>query len=123
MEREQHNKLHQHLITIAERLPNAESFSWTQQTHKPDCSCDCRFYLPLDGVLGADWGVCSCEESPRAGLLTFEHQGCDRWESDPEEEVEFDVLLQTEEHKQFSATIRERMKKRQDTPTEPEGGR
>jgi hypothetical protein len=43
----------------------------------PDCSSGCEHWWPLDG----DWGVCRNPASPRAGLLTFEHQageGC--WE-------------------------------------------
>jgi len=42
----------------------------------PDCSCGCKFFLKLPGQLGNDWGVCWNPESPRCGLLTFEHQGC-----------------------------------------------
>jgi hypothetical protein len=42
----------------------------------PDCSCGCKFFLKLPGQLGNDWGVCWNPESPRSGLLTFEHQGC-----------------------------------------------
>ena len=42
----------------------------------PDCSCGCRFFLPLDGDLRYDWGVCANPRSPRSGLLTFEHMGC-----------------------------------------------
>jgi hypothetical protein len=45
-----------------------------------DCSSGCRHYLELAGKLGQDWGVCSNPESPRAGLLTFEHQGCSAFE-------------------------------------------
>jgi hypothetical protein len=40
----------------------------------PDCSNGCKFFVPLNGDLGNDWGVCSNPESPRAGLLTWEHQ-------------------------------------------------
>jgi hypothetical protein len=43
----------------------------------PDCSSGCRHWWALD----ADWGVCRNHNSPRAGLLTWEHQageGC--WE-------------------------------------------
>jgi hypothetical protein len=40
----------------------------------PDCSCGCKYFLPLKGDLEFDWGVCSNPESPRAGLLTWEHQ-------------------------------------------------
>lgn len=52
----------------------------------PDCSSSCRHYRRLisefyDDTEDADWGVCCNPQSPRAGLLTFEHQtgdGC--WE-------------------------------------------
>jgi len=33
-----------------------------------------------------DWGVCVNPASPRAGLLTFEHQGCEQFEHDESEE-------------------------------------
>lgn len=39
-----------------------------------DCSCDCYFFLSL--AESGDWGVCCNPESPRAGLLTWEHMGC-----------------------------------------------
>ncbi len=42
----------------------------------PDCSMGCRYFVPLDGELRYDWGVCANPQSHRAGLLTFEHQGC-----------------------------------------------
>lgn len=45
----------------------------------PDCSCGCKWFLPLEGDLSTDWGVCNNPNAPRAGLLTFEHQtgrGC-----------------------------------------------
>jgi hypothetical protein len=40
----------------------------------PDCSSGCRYWRPLDGGLGCDWGICANPKSPRAGLLTWEHQ-------------------------------------------------
>jgi hypothetical protein len=49
-----------------------------------DCSCGCRHFLPLQGQLGHDWGVCANSKSPRAGLLTFEHQGCAEFEAEAE---------------------------------------
>lgn len=42
----------------------------------PDCSCGCKYFLPLRGALAADWGVCANLQSPRSSLLTFEHMGC-----------------------------------------------
>jgi hypothetical protein len=41
-----------------------------------DCSCGCRHFIKLAGDLGNDWGMCCKAGSPRAGLLTFGHQGC-----------------------------------------------
>lgn len=52
----------------------------------PDCSCGCRFFVPLAGALASDWGVCRNPASPRAGLLTWEHQGCRLFEQDSTEE-------------------------------------
>lgn len=44
----------------------------------PDCSTGCRYYRRIVDVSGeqadSDWGVCTNPRSPRAGLLTFEHQ-------------------------------------------------
>jgi len=44
----------------------------------PDCSCGCKWWVPLydnrRDDRDADWGVCTNHTSPRAGLLTWEHQ-------------------------------------------------
>lgn len=58
----------------------------------PDCSGGCKFWRPLyDSVsewADADWGVCSNPTSPRAGLLTWEHQaGFKCFERDHEREI------------------------------------
>ncbi len=37
----------------------------------PDCSCGCAHWYAIDN----DWGICAKEGGPRAGLLTWEHQG------------------------------------------------
>jgi hypothetical protein len=47
----------------------------------PDCSCGCKWYIESEGELGFDWGVCTNPASHRCGLLTFEHQGCERFEA------------------------------------------
>ncbi len=51
----------------------------------PDCSCGCRWFVPLAKPFWGDWGICANALSPRAGLLTFEHQGCPQFEETPEE--------------------------------------
>ena len=39
----------------------------------------CRFYIRLTGGFRSDWGVCTNEQSPRDGRVTFEHDGCDEF--------------------------------------------
>lgn len=36
----------------------------------------CPYYVPLEGRLGADWGVIVNPSSARFGKLTFEHHDC-----------------------------------------------
>lgn len=54
----------------------------------PDCAMDCRWFVPVEGMAGADYGVCTNPASHRCGLLTFEHQGCQHYEADPETDEE-----------------------------------
>lgn len=50
--------------------------------YRGDCSCGCRYFAKLRGELGLDWGICWNPQSHRAGLLTFEHQGCPQFTYD-----------------------------------------
>jgi hypothetical protein len=66
---------HWHLHAVCIRLPtDYEPYGYRIRTG-PDCSCGCTWFMPLQ-VHPMDWGVCSNPQSPRCGLLTFEHQGC-----------------------------------------------
>ena len=47
--------------------------------HDHDC-VNCCAILKLRGKLGLDWVVCVNPAGPRAGLLTFEQQGCENFE-------------------------------------------
>jgi hypothetical protein len=58
----------------------------------PDCSCGRRWFVPLEGMLRYDWGVCYNPASPRAGLLTFERQGCREFE-ESDEELDYEDLF------------------------------
>lgn len=40
----------------------------------------CRYYLPLDGRLGADWGACSSAASQYDRQVVFEHWTCPEYE-------------------------------------------
>ena len=45
-----------------------------------DCSGGCKWYHTLSGPASLDRGICGEPRSHRAGLLTFEHQGCPEFE-------------------------------------------
>ncbi len=67
------------LWTVCKSLPtDFEPWGTHSRSSPPfgDCSSECRYFTKLAGALGQDWGVCVNGASPRAGLLTFEHQGC-----------------------------------------------
>ena len=53
-----------------------------RQPNDGDCSCGCKWRLPLAVPFDRDWLVCANRQSPRCGLLTFEHQGCQEFEID-----------------------------------------
>lgn len=77
--------LHKHLLSICRYLPSDFEPYGEREREGPDCSVGCKHFLTLPGKLGMDWGVCINPTSPRAGLLTFEHQGCEQFESDENE--------------------------------------
>jgi hypothetical protein len=54
----------------------------------PDCSCGCKHLINLKEVLGNDWGVCANPNSPRRGMLTWQHMsgfGCFEAEKNEDE--------------------------------------
>ena len=82
------NPRHEALHLIVKRLPSDfEPWGARSRTEDwgPDCSCGCRWFIPLGQELRYDWGVCHNPESPRCGLLTFEHQGCREFEGEADQ--------------------------------------
>ena len=83
--------------SILKKLPS-DFEPWGERSREnewgPDCSCGCRWFVKLEGSLRCDWGVCYNSASPRAGLLTFEHQGCRAFEGD-EEQVDYKELFRS----------------------------
>lgn len=77
--------MHDHLWTLCRKLPSDFAPYGERDRDTADCSCGCRHFIPLAGELGNDWGICANPKSPRAGLLTFEHQGCPQFESEDDE--------------------------------------
>lgn len=81
----EHDGAHVRLFELAQELESDFEPYGKRVRDSSDCSCGCRHYAILAGVLGQDWGVCMNNRSPRAGLLTFEHQGCPEFERGPDE--------------------------------------
>jgi hypothetical protein len=77
----EHSGEHARLLELAVEMESDFEPYGKRSRDGPDCSCGCRHFAILDGPLGADWGVCMSKNSPRAGLLTFEHQGCPAFEA------------------------------------------
>jgi len=76
-----HNQLHEIKIT---NDYDYEPYG-KQRRDGHDCSSGCRFFIRLDSKQhNGSWGVCTNYESHRAGLLTFEHQGCKQFKSSVE---------------------------------------
>lgn len=85
------------LWDVLKRLPTdytgygGEVVRWADENKPyPDCSCGCKYFVPLNGDLQYDWGVCCKKDGPRAGLLTWEHQAgfeCFEDEEPPSEET------------------------------------
>lgn len=74
--------MHEKFLQIVRKLTSDyEPFGGADRNDRPDCSCGCRHFVKLAHEIGNDWGVCSNRVSPRAGLLTFEHQGCSVFEA------------------------------------------
>lgn len=80
---------HNQLWAVTQRLdgdytPYGKLERWADPGQSyPDCSCGCIFFYALanrgNESLGSDWGVCANIDSHRRGLLTFEHQGCQKF--------------------------------------------
>ena len=89
------SELHDILWSVCRKLPSDfqpyGERDRAMSTSSADCSSGCIHFVPLVGEAGKDWGVCANPESPRAGLLTFEHQGCPEFTAADEDEAEAPV--------------------------------
>jgi len=72
--------MRERLHAVCRHLPTDFDPYGKRDRNGSDCSCGCQHFLTLPGRLRYDWGVCINPRSPRSGLLTFEHQGCEFFE-------------------------------------------
>ena len=56
-----------------------ESPEYRDEWYVQQCGM-CRFWIPLSGELGSDYGACTNPRSPFDGRVQFEHDGCDEYE-------------------------------------------
>jgi len=78
--------MHEKLWQIVRRLKTDYEPFGKAEREGPDCSAGCRHFVKLAGEVGNDWCVCANPDSPRSGLLTFEHQGWAAFEAIPQDE-------------------------------------
>lgn len=64
---------------MARRNRRQDSPGYKDEWYAQQCGA-CRFWLPLEGRFGSDYGVCSNAGSPFDGTVRFEHDGCDFFE-------------------------------------------
>ena len=88
------SELHNELMHVVVRLPKdyepyGQVKRWEDPNKSyPDCSMGCKYFIELKGELGNDWGICCNKNSHRYSLLTFEHQGCQKFVFDKEANLE-----------------------------------
>jgi hypothetical protein len=75
-------KTHARWVTARNRAPDTSNPDFKEAWVWEQCGI-CKFWLPLAGPLGADWGVCSNPDSSFDRTAMFEHDGCDFFEEDP----------------------------------------
>lgn len=54
--------------------------SYQEEWFSQQCGI-CRYWIPVCGQLGTDYGVCSNAVSVFDGLVRFEHDGCEHHEA------------------------------------------
>lgn len=72
-----------HQRWLALRHRKQEERNYKGEWHQQQCGA-CRFFIPLTGVLGSDYGGCSNPASPFDKTLMFEHDGCEFFENSGE---------------------------------------
>ena len=70
-----------HVRWMERRNRKIESDNYLDQWRDEQCG-SCRFWLPLTGAFGDDYGGCSNLKSDVDGLIRFEHDGCEYYEGE-----------------------------------------
>ncbi|GHJ47114.1 hypothetical protein Cs7R123_44560 [Catellatospora sp. TT07R-123] len=68
-----------HARWIARRHRNTDDLTYRDEWYDEQCG-GCRFWFPLAGEMGSDYGACANGDSPFDGRVMFEHDGCAAFE-------------------------------------------
>ncbi|WP_310369208.1 DUF3027 domain-containing protein [Catenuloplanes atrovinosus] len=68
-----------HKRWVAGRNRDTASADYRDEWYDEQCGL-CKFWFPLAGELGSDYGVCANAQSPFDGRVRFEHDGCDEFD-------------------------------------------
>ncbi|MGP4102178.1 DUF3027 domain-containing protein [Nonomuraea sp. KM90] len=60
---------------VVERHRRTEDPGYQEEWYSEQCG-GCRFWLPLAGEMGRDYGACANPAAPFDGRVRFEHDGC-----------------------------------------------
>jgi len=70
------NDIHKRWVARRNRDTNQDDYR--EEWYDEQCG-SCRFWFPLAGELGSDYGACANARSPFDGQVRFEHDGCDEF--------------------------------------------
>jgi hypothetical protein len=68
-----------HTRWIQKRNRRTDDPEYRESWYDEQCG-GCRFWIPLAGLMGSDYGACANPVSPFDGTVRFEHDGCDAFE-------------------------------------------
>lgn len=68
-----------HARWVARRSRDTARSNYRDEWYNEQCG-SCKFWFPLAGELGSDYGACASARSLFDGMIQFEHDGCDQFE-------------------------------------------
>lgn len=69
-----------HKRWVARRNRDTGRADYRDEWYDEQCG-SCKFWFPLAGELGSDYGACANARSPFDQRVQFEHDGCDEFEN------------------------------------------
>lgn len=83
-----YREIHRHWAEVLRSNRDTGDPTYREEWYLEQCG-GCRHWVPLGGALGEDWGACSNPASPFDGRVMFEHDGCEWFEADEDDDAPF----------------------------------